>query len=157
MPLHFQSQLDDSNAHLVGVEKLGFFAVQEIAFAVVMSAEKDVWKRTHRSPFIGKAPSALINAGRWLDVFNPIGHAALLRERLESGPPMREEGGWLIGEGAIYKREGVDEAIFALDLASRKLFYVVRVEGNSYRLYGASELAAFPAPLQRWVQVRRGH
>lgn len=157
MPLRYQSQLDDSNTHIVSIEKLDFYDLQGIAMAVVISAEKEVWKRSRRSPFIGKKPSELLETIRWHQVFAYSDHATLLRERLYSGPPMREEGGWLIGEGAIPKREGRDEAIFALDLASRDLFYVVRVDGDMYRLHGARDLAGLPAPLQEWVRVRRGH
>lgn len=76
--------------------------------------------------------------------------------RLDVASDTERKGEWMVGSGNAAHAGGTDEAAFAVNLNSGKVFAAMLVSGNNIKTFGADTATKLPPPLLAWYQERSG-
>lgn len=79
------------------------------------------------------------------------------RERIGVSSPIRQEGEWLVGEGAMPHLFSIEEAAFAINSKNSEIFAVMLVGGKEIKYFGTDNTFNLPPPLLTWVKDHGGN
>lgn len=152
--------------HVYGVDQVrAMFAKQAstapsapIAQAVMTppaSAAQDL------SKYLGEPPSAMLNDPSVKEKFTTLfggdkaEHEHFLNN-LSVASGVKEQDGFYFGEGQADHLGGVEEAAFAINKSTGKVFAIILVEGKTIKWAGVKSEQDLPPPLLTWNKERSG-
>lgn len=114
---------------------------------------------TNISALVGKAPESALDDPALKESFKILLGDKLgdFRERLNVSSGITQEGEWLVGEGGISHLFSIEEAAFAINSKTSKIFAIILTEGKDLRWFGTTEVTNLPAPLQAWYKAHGGN
>ena len=177
LPITYESQLDDSNQHIVavgGILKGDIYAISYTLVEAIKKAREPVKAQEkaltaeskqaqpgiqNTATLIGKSPDSALDEPALQDKFKLLLGSDLIgfRERLNVSSGIEQEGDWLIGEGGMPHLMCLEEAAYAINTKTGELFAIMLTEGKTMKWFGAAELTDLPGPLQNWHKNHGGN
>lgn len=172
MAVKYTSQLNDQGEHLVFVpglsETVGAALMQGI-FAAPTAAPQD---RTQPAPpakvvvpdlskYLGQSPGSIFNEP-FLDqqlkalLGNDQAEYDHFMANLTVSSGIEEKGGFYFGEGIAPHLGSIEEAAFAIDKSTGKVFIAVLMEGKTIKWGGVKSDSDLPPPLLTWHKEHGG-
>lgn len=107
---------------------------------------------------VGKDPESALDDPVLKDKFKMLLGESLgaFTERLNVSSGIKQEGGWVIGEGAIPHLFSIEEAAFAINVNSGEIAATMLVGGKDVRAFGVNNPEKLPPPLLAWFRERAG-
>lgn len=106
---------------------------------------------------VGMHPYDLIRSKAWKSKFIRIakGKYPSLVERLKVAGKTKLEGDWIVGRGWAPRWGSVEEAVFAINTNTGKLFAAMMEDGNKFSKFGFDSWQSAPPYLQEWFNSNK--
>lgn len=113
---------------------------------------------TNISALVGKDPESALDDPALKETFKMLLGDKLgeFRERLNVSSGITQEGEWLVGAGGMQHLFSIEEAAFAINSKTSKIFAIMLTEGKDIRWFGTSDVTNLPASLQNWYKAHGG-
>ncbi len=163
LPISYESQLDDDNKHIVSLSGVSISDLSRLAWSFMSEIKRDrdasnMLSNINPDEFVGKSPYDVVKSSALTQGFSKLlgGRFDDLTTRVLVASGVEKQGEWLVGEGGRPHMFTIEEAAFAVNVKTGKMYVVLLSNGESIEWFGAEKMSDMPDYLQKWFVTHGG-